>query len=298
MDCKHRSKRTANNRVDRTQCHGNGLSCRIKTLLVCLLLAALSGCTTLDRIVQKPTATFSGFGLTDATLWQGTALFHFDVHNPNPIGIRANRVKYDLKINGKDFVSGKLDQGISLAAGTTSPMSIPVTLQYMDFFGSMEQLWRQKKADYDLSGGFAVGPFMIPFRAQGSFDLPRMPNISLDAIQIKSLSLLGASLSCKLKMDNPNAFDILFKRLDYHLNLGGTAFAQASAVPKSPIQSGKTTLLDLGFDVSFTQLGQSAYQLLMGNRTQYAMDGGLVFDAPGGERKIPFNLSGRMPFER
>jgi LEA14-like dessication related protein len=267
--------------------------------LFLLLLLALSGCATLDQMVKKPTATFSGVKLTHADLLEGTAIFNFDVHNPNPIGISAGRITYDLKLNGKHFTKGELDRGVSLPAGTTSPMAIPVTLRYLDFFDSLSQLWRTQQAAYALSGGFTVGPFSIPFEAQGRFDLPRLPKISLESIRIERLSLLGASLDCTLKMDNPNDFNLLLKRLDYGLKLGDATFAQASALPKAPIGSNDQTLMNLALDVSFSQLGRSAYQLLMGSSAAYALDGELVFDAPGGgEHAVPFNLAGQVPFKR
>jgi LEA14-like dessication related protein len=267
--------------------------------LFLLLLLALSGCATLDQMVKKPTATFSGVKLTHADLLEGTAIFNFDVYNPNPIGIPASRITYDLKLNGKHFTKGELDRGVSLPAGTTSPMAIPVTIRYLDFFDSLTQLWRTRQAAYDLRGGFTVGPFTIPFQAQGRFELPRLPKISLESIRIERLSLLGASLDCTVKMDNPNDFNLLLKRLDYGLKLDDTTFAQASALPKGPIQGNDRSLMNLALDVSFSQLGRSAYQLLMGNSAAYALDGGLVFDATGGgEHTVPFNLTGRVPFKR
>lgn len=267
--------------------------------LFLLLLLALSGCATLDQVVKKPTATFSGVKLTHADLLEGTAIFNFDVYNPNPIGIPASRITYDLKLNGKHFTRGELDRGVSLPANTTSPMAIPVTIRYLDFFESLTQLWRTQQAAYDLRGGFTVGPFTIPFDAQGRFELPRLPKISLESIRIERLSLLGATLDCTVKMDNPNNFNLMLKRLDYGLKLDDTTFAQASALPKGPIQGNDRSLMNLALDVSFSQLGRSAYQLLMGNSAAYALDGGLVFDAPGGgEHTVPFNLTGRVPFKR
>jgi LEA14-like dessication related protein len=100
-------------------------------------------------------------------------------------------------------------------------------------------------------------------------------------------------------MTNPNDFDLQFKRLDYLLKLDGNTFAQTSALSQNPVQSNGQKLMNLGINVSFAQLGRSAYGLLNGNRAQYAMEGEMVFDAPdGGERKVPFSLTGLVPFHR
>jgi LEA14-like dessication related protein len=269
---------------------------------ILFLLAAgglLSSCATLSQFIQKPTATFTGMRITHADLLQGTAVFNFIVDNPNPIGINVGRITYDLKLNGRDFVHGRLDHGINLAAGGASPLEIPVMMPYLDFFKSAAQLWRTKKADYALSGSFDVGPFTIPFQAHGVFDLPQLPKIRMEAIRIQKLSLLGATLNCRLEMENPNAFDLMFKRLDYRLKLAGTAFIQASALPRGRIGKHGRTPVNLTFDVSFARLGRSAYRLLNGAKANYALTGGLIVNRPNGEAvNLPFNLSGNVPLEK
>ena len=278
------------------------LICLTHSLLLLAMFAAitaLNGCATLEQIIQKPTVTFSSMRLTNADLVQSTAVFNFNINNPNPINIRASRITYELKLNGRNFVKGQLDQGLTLAAGSTSTLQVPITLAYLDFFESVSQLWRTKSADYALTGGFTVGPFVIPFKTQGTFDLPKMPKISLETIEIRKFSLFGASLKGRIKLENPNAFDLLFKRMDYALNLGGTSFGRASALPQEPIGKNSNSVINFAFDVSFAQLGHSAYQLLQGAKADYSLDGGLIFDQPDrGERIVPFSMSGRVPFLR
>lgn len=282
--------------------NSNHLNTRQIMTCILLLLAAVSlpiRCATFNQIIQKPTATFNSVKLTHADLVQGTAVFKFDVINPNPIGISASRITYDLKLNGRNFINGQLEQGIALAAGRTSTLQIPITMPYLDFYESAAQLWRSKKADYALSGGFDVGLLTVPFQAHGSFDLPKMPKITLEAIQVQKFSLLGATLNCRLQMDNPNAFDFLFKRLDYNLKLAGTSFIQANALSQGPIGKNSRTPVNIAFDISFAQLGRSAYQLLKSTQADYTLVGGLIFDQPNGRAyTMPFELSGKVPIEK
>lgn len=262
-------------------------------------ITVLAGCATLEQMIQKPTATFSGMRIANADLFKSTAVFSFNINNPNPINIRARRITYDLKLNGRDFVNGQLDQGVTLTAGGTSTLQVPVTMAYLDFFESMAQLWSTRSADYALTGGFSVGPFVIPFQAHGVFDLPNMPKLSLKSIEIQNLSFSGATVQCRVQMSNPNAFDLLFKKMDYTLSLGGASLGRASALPSGPIGKNSNSTIALALDVSFAQLGRSVYQLLQGAKADYKLDGGLIFDQPGyGESKVPFNLSGRTPLLR
>lgn len=265
-------------------------------LAVCIGTALLTGCATLEQMIQKPTTTFSGMQIANADMYKSTAVFSFDIHNPNPISIRAGRITYDLNLNGRDFVKGQLNQGLTLPAGGTGRLQIPVTMAYLDFFDSMAQLWSTHRADYALTGGIAVGPLVIPFKAHGILDLPRMPKLSLDTIEVQKLSLSGATLRCKVQVSNPNAFDLLFKKLDYSLQLGGASLGRAIALSPGPIgKNGKSTVA-LALDVSFAQFGRSLFQLLQGSRADYKLDGGLIFNGPDNtESKVPFSLSGLAP---
>jgi LEA14-like dessication related protein len=259
----------------------------------------ISGCTTLDPIIRKPTATFAGIQITDADLLQARAVLNFNITNPNIINIRAGRITYDLKINGRNVVAGELDQGITLIGGSTSPLSIPVSIRYLDIFESLTQLWQAKSADYALFGGFSVGPLRIPLQARGSFDLPKMLKISLETIRIEDFSLGGAKLNCRLKLNNPNTFDLHLKRLEYDLKLGDTSIADASALVQNPIGSRGTSVVNIGVGVPFAQLGHSAYQLLNQNEGDFHLTGGMVIGGPEGrEQIVPFDVNGVVPFER
>jgi LEA14-like dessication related protein len=271
----------------------------VPLLVLSLLAAVLSSCATLGRFVQKPTVAFKRMTITAADLVQATALFEFDITNPNPIRLHIDHITYNLQLNGRDFVSGQLDQGVMLSAGGSSPLQVPVTMAYLDFFKSTDQLWHTHQADYALTGEITAGLYKIPFQANGRLDLPRTPEISLERIRIREFSLLGATLDSRLQIENPNAFDIPFKRLDYDLKLNGVSFAQASAVPTAPIARQGRSSIDLIFTVSFARLGLSAYQLLQGAQAGFSLNGGLVFEQPqGGEGRAPFTLSGTVPLIR
>ena len=276
--------------------HHIGAKALAPVLLFLLLTVVMSGCATLGQLVQKPTMTFKQMTISAADLVQATAIFTFDITNPNPIGLRIERITYDLQLNGRNFVNGQLDQGVMLRAGGTSPLQVPITMNYLDFFKTTDQLWRTHQADYALTGEISAGLFKIPFQAHGRIDLPRTPKISLERIRIREFSLLGATLDGRLQIENPNAFDIPFKRLDYNLKLNGISFAKASAAPSGPIVRQGRSPVDLSFAVSFARLGLSAYQLLQGAQAGFSLDGGLVFERPqGGEGRAPFTLSGTVP---
>jgi LEA14-like dessication related protein len=274
---------------------------RLKTVLVLTVVhwIMIHGCAGLDQIIQKPMLSFDSLQLENPSLLESTLNFQFKVDNPNPIGLHTGRVTYDLKLDGRSFTHGRLDRGVSIPAGSAAPMSIPVTIAYLDFWDSFAAMVRNRSAAYDFSGTVAIGPLDIPFRATGNFDLPQLPKFSLDAVQIKKISLAGATLNCRLRVDNPNGFNLLFKKLDYSLALDDAPIAKANAVPQSALGQTGSSAMDLVINLSFADIGRGVYQILMGSSSGYNIAGQVVLDSPTlGDRPIPFSASGQVPFSR
>jgi LEA14-like dessication related protein len=267
--------------------------------MVVIAAISLSSCASLDQLIQKPTIAFNGLEMTNASLLDGTFNFHFIITNPNPINIHAGRILYDLKFNGTNFVKGRLENGITLPGRSAATLTVPVNVHYLDVFDSMMEMMRRKTAAYDLSGSFKVGPMTIPFQTRGTFDLPQMPKIYMESIRIGNLSFLGARLNCRLGIENPNAFGMLIRHMDYDLKLDGIPFAKATAQPQEAIPGKGKSILDVAFDVSFAQLGQTAYRILTGSAADYKLEGRMNMDPKNtNSRPLPFNIGGRVPFLR
>lgn len=263
------------------------------------LFILLTGCAALMGNLQQPVITFAGLQIADATLVDGTMVFNFTVRNPNAFGLRASRITYDLKLNGRHFARGQTKSGLSLPAQKVVRLQIPVAANYLEAFGSLLEMNRRGSAAYDLSGKVSVGPLTLPYRSRGTFDLPRMPKLHLEAIHVNHISLAGATVTCDLNVENPNNFDLSFKKLHYDLELGGMPFAKASAEPASAVTAKGKGIIALRFEVSFVHVGGSAHQLLMHNQTDYRIQGRIALDAThAGERLIPFNFGGKVPIVR
>ena len=227
---------------------------------------------------------------------QGTFLFRFTVANPNPIGLRLGDILYDLDINGHRFVSSRLDQGIQLAASGSSPLEIPITINYLDFFGSLAQLVGAETLDYQLSGSAAVGLLRIPYRSSGKLDVPKLPDISVDTIRIDSLSLSGAALRMTLGLKNPNAFGLKMDGLEYAARLGDLQLANGMTRNITPLAAKGRSLMDIAVNLDFLEMGRGAMTLLSGSSAPCNFSGNMLMDTPAGTKKVPFQFDGKVPF--
>ncbi len=150
----------------------------------------------------------------------GTFTFEFTVVNPNPIGFTIREIDYDIRLNDRPFIQGTLTDGIQLPAQGASPFDFPVTIEYFDFFESIQDFFRLENIPYTLSGSVAVGPFRIPFKNTGTLSRPELPEVAITSLKISKLSLLGASMALNLSWKNHNEFPVKFNSFEYEIHLG------------------------------------------------------------------------------
>lgn len=259
------------------------------------IFLVLFGCAALQQLVQKPTVSFDKADLTAMSFTEGTILFRFNVLNPNPIGLTVRKATYSLKLNQKDFVQGVLEKGIVIQANGTAPLEFPLTIRYMEFVQSMQELFELDQVPYDLSGALSVGPFEIPYSTKGILPVPKLPDIALKQIKVSQLSLSGAKLLFTMRMTNRNAFSISPAGLVYKIGLSGVRFAEGEMARVQTVPENGESVFELPLNVSFLQLGKSAHALLGKSASAYEISGSVKLDLPSlGVQSFGFQKTGNV----
>lgn len=270
----------------------------ITSAVIITIVMVTSGCATLRDMVREPRVTYENMELKDFSLFEGTVLFNLRIDNPNPIGFLLERVSYDLKLDDKDFIAGVLDQGINLRANGSEPFQLPVTVNFMKLFQNVSDFVKKDEVPYDLSGTFNIYMFTIPFRARGKLPVPRIPEISLQNIDVKELSLNGVNLLCNVKLKNPNDFTIGLSGLKYGLSLGDKELLSGETAEQRSIGKKGQTILSIPLHLNIVELGQTLYKNISRKKsTSYTLQGSMTFDVPSiGLKSIPFSQKGNVSF--
>ena len=133
-----------------------------------------------------------------------------------------------------------------------------------------------------------------PYEASGNFPLPELPGIMVKEISIDNFSWAGAALNFVLELENNNAFNVDLKQLEYNISMGGKSMISSKSKKGTSIpQNGKATM-DIPLDANFIWLGKSAFVLLSGESSDYEINGEMIFNTPGGEKRFPFSNSGNI----
>ena len=159
--------------------------------------------------------------MKDTSLFQSTLVFVYAVTNPNPIDLSLDQLQYQVKIGDKNLAKGNLKKTINIPGKGTANVEIPVEVRYMDFFNSITEFFQKDDIAYDISGSFGKFGLQVPFHKKGMLPIPKLPQISLNRIDIKKLSLSDASLVVVLDLVNENDFKVGMDGLDYKVVLGG-----------------------------------------------------------------------------
>ncbi len=273
----------------------------IKTLfsITCITMILLS-CTSLrQELIRKPGIGFEGSELKDMSLFEATATFRFRIINSNPMGLNIRNITYNLRLNGKKFISGISDKDLRVRSAGEGVLELPIVIHYDDIFESSENISETNKIGYDLSGTMDVGPFTLPYHAKGSLNLPKPPKLSLKTIRVSEISNTYASVIFEMDIDNANPFSVAIKRMSYGIRLGGKELFAGLSENISSLSPNSIFRLEIPAKINFLKLGYSLADTLKESSGVYEIYGEMSFgDSETEEKKFPFRRAGSVPIVR
>jgi len=105
-------------------------------VVVLALIVALPGCTFTKLMTtrfEKPTFTYKGAALVEASQSAVIVNFLFSAHNPNEAGLKNITCSYELFVEGKKFMTGN-DIPLTLDPRGDTEIKVPATIAYADLF--------------------------------------------------------------------------------------------------------------------------------------------------------------------
>jgi len=127
-----------------------------------------------------------------------------------------------------------------------------------------------------------------------------LPLVAFEAVKVEGLGFLGANLSFRARIENPNPTPLSVVRMDYLLDLEGGRAAQGSfpsalAIPPAdPAGAPGVGTVILPVQVRFAGIPGFARVLVENREASYALGGAVVFATPAGEARVPMEQTGRV----
>lgn len=262
-------------------------------LFICLFIGS---CATMRQLVQEPSVQFDSMQLADFSFDDITALFTFNVNNPNAIGIKLSGYDYILAVNDKQFLQGTQDLPITVPAKGAGKVTIPVTVKFAELYKMYQSTRSADEFSYNVVGNVlvnaAISTLKIPFSTSGKLPTVNMPKISLKDIRVNKLSFSGIDLGVVVNIDNPNILGFTLQEFDYNLTLAGKKVANgqnknAIIIPKKGVGT-----LDVPIKLNFSSLGSVITKAIRQGEIDYVLEGNAAVKTEFGQGRLPFNTKG------
>jgi LEA14-like dessication related protein len=147
-------------------------------ILPALLLAAMAACSGF----KQPKIELDNLELGSLGLTGGTLMVNLRVENPNPVGVRAEDLRYQLFLRApqdsarsdawQPVTSGTYNERIEVGARETKTIRIPVEFRYAELGDAVRSVMRTGRVNYRATGtvrvraaGFSRD---VPFSKTGS----------------------------------------------------------------------------------------------------------------------------------
>jgi LEA14-like dessication related protein len=147
---------------------------RFFSLLVLLNLFLLGSCA---PSLIKPDLSLQEIELTGVSFSSMDLAFIVKIKNPNPVGVKIEKLNYQLDLNDVSLGSGELLAPIFLKASGTGTVTLPFSTSFNGISNLVKMILGENEVHYQLRGKAVLSKFWkkqeFPFDTKGIVPLNR-----------------------------------------------------------------------------------------------------------------------------
>lgn len=275
-----------------------------RTLLLAVvagLVTSASGCAALRNLFetafQKPQFRFKTANLKNASLTGANIETVWTLDNPNPMGLSIAHIDYAFFVEDKQVVAGAPRRGLQIPANDRAELVFPANLKFQDLAPTLGVFLNQDVASYRAEGHIGVntpiGIIKFPLKKEGTFEVPKVPQLTFEPPRITNLSLSGATLEIPLKLTNRNSYPLPVGGITGNVAIAGVNVGNISTGNLGLLQGKGTQTVNLPVTVNFASALQAANAIRQG-RGNVALSGQLQ----SGVGSVPISLNELENFVR
>jgi LEA14-like dessication related protein len=129
-------------------------------------------------------------------------------------------------------------------------------------------------------------------------DLFKEPDIQLERVVVRGISLSGGNLDLIVKLDNPNPFTLQGTRLQVGFDVEGQHLGDITYDNDFAVTENGTTTITLPLQFGWAGVGSAVRAALSYGDLPYKMKGQAELKTPWGRKIVPFTHEGRVPLIR
>jgi LEA14-like dessication related protein len=124
------------------------------------------------------------------------------------------------------------------------------------------------------------------------------PAFNLKEVAITRFSLFDVRFLFGVEIQNPNAFDLKLRALDYTVYFNEQEVGRGKIDQEILIAKSAATLVQVPLQADFKSLGNPLKEILAGKELRYKIEGAAIVKAALGSTTIPFSKSGEIKIKK
>jgi len=237
--------------------------------VVITLACLLGGCATLRGAIKKPTMKFQAARFSAADFKALKMNLVFDVHNPNPIGMKLDGYAMKLVVDGVTLLDGEVDHALDLRGGKTAQLVLPVTLVWTEL---IERVTSGRGLPDDLpftAAGSAsvdspIGALTLPFNVESTIPVVKPPLVLPTGVRVTKASLSQVELEVDLDVQNTGSRTIGIEGFSPAITLAGKPIVKGGLSESLKIEGKQKATKSFKVGLSPTAVGMSLFRALTG----------------------------------
>ncbi len=275
------------------------------------LVLMFFGCVSTEDLVrvamnqmEQPEVRIISVELTEISFRAAEIEFEIGIYNPNPRGVRLERVDYAVLIEGSRVIAGTIDEPIALEAEASVVVRVPTAIIYSDIREVVSTVRDDPEAGYRMEATVSfdlpyLGPVDVPVAHEGSLPVVTLPEVKFSGLSLERASLQGVDLVLSVRVQHRNAFAITLESVAYQLDVNDRRWISGSVERPLIVDPNEATVFDLPLRVSAGTLGPAIGEIMTGRTGLDFVASGqarLAADLPGLDERLelPLALSGRL----
>jgi LEA14-like dessication related protein len=241
----------------------------MKFKVIFFIIFFLHSCAFLKEAVQvkEPIVKSENLRISSLSFEEIELEFDLIIENPNAVSLTFSKLEYNVNIESQSFINGKVDKKFDIVALDKSKIIIPVKLIYKNILSTFSDLLNKDEISYEIKcQAFLYLPIIndikIPISVSGKIPLPKFPKLEIVSLEKSNLNLLGVDLTLKVKMKNPNFFNLKITDFAYNFILNNSEILNG----KNPIdlKAKSESIIPFKVRLNFIQLGEALLNILRG----------------------------------
>ncbi|MCC6338097.1 MAG: LEA type 2 family protein [Myxococcales bacterium] len=253
---------------------------RVVPVLVLSLAGLAPGCKLLEDFFktafQQPSFTFKDVALTDISLGGLTLDTVWQLDNPNSVGLSLAAVDYALFIDSKQVLAGAPAQGLQIPAKGSTDLHFPAGIKFLDLAGVVETFLTKDNASWRAEGSLGlqtpVGIIKLPLAKEGTFEVPKVPQVAFGNPRVSNVTLQGATIEFPLTVTNRNTYALPIGGVTGTVSLAGAPLGTLSTGNLGAMDGKGTRQVALPLSVNFFSAGLAVARAVQGNNAQVSFN--------------------------